>query len=387
MTGPLLNIIVAACLIGVPLAHFLTNCISPITLLGTAAGGALALASIAVSREETAPRGPAPTIELDRAIASDERRRVLVVGAGQLAQTLAEQLETAHDYCVVGFVDDDVAGEPSERWPVLGRREEAVAVAQRLDVDEVIVAYAPTWQQQLVEQLINEHPGIGVQVVPSPYESLLHNGRVRSVGDVALVQLLDRGKRPWDAAKRLVDVVLSATSLLVLAPLLLLVMAIIKLTSRGPAVFAQERIGRHQRPFTLYKLRTMVVNAEARTGPVLSAGLEDPRLTAIGKWMRRLRFDELPQLWNVVRGDMSLVGPRPERACFVERFQQMTPLYAARHSVRPGITGLAQVCGGYRTDARDKLRFDLIYVAHRSMGLDLTILMRTLAIVLSSKGS
>ncbi len=127
----------------------------------------------------------------------------------------------------------------------------------------------------------------------------------------------------------------------------------------------------------------MVSDAESRTGPVLSSGREDSRLTSIGRWLRLFRFDELPQLWNVLRGEMSLVGPRPERPCFVEEFERTIPAYAKRHQVRPGITGLAQVLGGYHTDARDKLRFDLIYVSHQSLWMDLTILFRTVWVVVA----
>ena len=125
----------------------------------------------------------------------------------------------------------------------------------------------------------------------------------------------------------------------------------------------------------------MVTDAETGTGPILARGTLDNRLTSIGKWIRLTRFDEVPQLWNVFRGEMSLVGPRPERPVFVDEFLLQTPAYAQRHQVRPGITGLAQICGGYHTDARDKLRFDLIYVSNYSLWLDLSILIRTILVV------
>src|SRR5579883_549346 len=131
----------------------------------------------------------------------------------------------------------------------------------------------------------------------------------------------------------------------------------------------------------MYKFRTMVPNAEAATGPVLSSGKRDPRLTPLGVWIRAVRVDEIPQLWNVLKGDMSMVGPRPERPCFTEEYDQTIPAYSRRHQVRPGITGLAQVCGGYHTDARDKLRFDLLYISHQSFWLDLWLLLRTVLVV------
>ena len=170
--------------------------------------------------------------------------------------------------------------------------------------------------------------------------------------------------------------------LLCLWPLLALVALLVKRTSPGPIIFAQERIGHHGKPFILFKFRTMRQDAELSTGPVLSPGDADCRLTPVGRALRRFRIDELPQLWNVLRGDMSLVGPRPERPYFVQQFEQIVPTYSHRHLARPGITGLAQVCGDYHTDARDKLRFDLIYVSHQSLWLDISILMRTVMVVL-----
>jgi lipopolysaccharide/colanic/teichoic acid biosynthesis glycosyltransferase len=153
-------------------------------------------------------------------------------------------------------------------------------------------------------------------------------------------------------------------------------------------MFKQERIGLYGTPFWIYKFRTMHEDAEAVTGPVLSEGICDARLTKVGRWLRLLRVDEIPQLWNVLRDEMSLVGPRPERTCFVREFEQSIPTYSRRHQVRPGITGLAQVCGGYHTGAGDKLRFDLIYIAHQSVWYDLAILLRTVLVVIfpRSKG-
>lgn len=306
--------------------------------------------------------------------------RVLIVGAGTVGRTLAECLEADGRHQVVGFVDDTVEMSASGKWQVLGGRNATTAIVQRYRVDEVIVAYAPTWQQLLVEELARKSPEVSVRVAPTSYEAMMQLSSVESVGDIALVRLAD-GAGAREALKRAFDVGASACGLIVLAPLMLVVSAVIKLTSTGPVIFAQERVGRYGRPFTLFKFRTMVHDAEANTGPVLSTGKHDDRLTPVGRWLKLFRIDEIPQLWNVVRGDMSMVGPRPERQYFVEKFQQLVPTYERRHQVRPGITGLAQVCGGYHTDARDKLRFDLIYVSHQSFWLDLLILVRTLLVV------
>jgi lipopolysaccharide/colanic/teichoic acid biosynthesis glycosyltransferase len=177
--------------------------------------------------------------------------------------------------------------------------------------------------------------------------------------------------------KRLLDVALSAVGLLFGGPLALAAALLVRMESRGPLFYAQERCGRDGKRFRLWKLRTMVPKAEAGTGPVWS-GPEDPRCTRIGAVLRRTGIDELPQLWNVLKGEMSLVGPRPERPHFVRHFQQVLPDYAARHRLRPGLTGLAQVNGWRgRTCVRKRLEHDLRYVANWNLGLDLKLIALT----------
>jgi exopolysaccharide biosynthesis polyprenyl glycosylphosphotransferase len=177
--------------------------------------------------------------------------------------------------------------------------------------------------------------------------------------------------------------------LITLAPLLLIVAALIRLTSSGPILYCQERVGLHGRLFRLWKLRTMRVDAEATTGPVW-ARKDDPRVTALGRCLRRTRLDELPQLWNVLRGEMSLTGPRPERPAFVARFAESIPGYLERLEVRPGLTGWAQVMRGYdetEGDVAAKLQYDLEYVRHWSLWLDLLIWIRTIPTVLLGRGA
>lgn len=177
-----------------------------------------------------------------------------------------------------------------------------------------------------------------------------------------------------------------ALSLLVLAsPVLLLCVAIIKFTSKGPALYKQQRVGKEGKLFTILKLRTMRLDAEIATGPVLSWA-KDPRVTAFGNFLRRTHLDEVPQLWNVIRGDMRLVGPRPERPFFVEKFRNDVSYYAKREKVKPGITGLAQVCCGYDASAAEKLEFDLLYIQHRySLTMYFLILLYTAKKVLLAR--
>jgi exopolysaccharide biosynthesis polyprenyl glycosylphosphotransferase len=185
--------------------------------------------------------------------------------------------------------------------------------------------------------------------------------------------------------KRLVDLTVGSLLLLAASPVIAACALAVRATSPGGVLYRQTRVGRDRKPFTLYKLRTMRADAEADSGEVL-AQLEDPRLTSIGALLRRFRLDELPQLLNVLQGTMSLVGPRPERPGFVQRYLKEVPGYAERFSLAPGLTGLAQVNGDYHSSPQNKLRYDLAYMANWTLWLDLSILLRTIKIVLTSRG-
>lgn len=195
--------------------------------------------------------------------------------------------------------------------------------------------------------------------------------------------------RTWRTVlKRALDLAGSAAGLIVLAPVLAVLAAVIRFSSRGRALYRQERLGQGGRVFTMYKYRTMIDDAEAG-GPRWSAGAADPRITRVGRLLRSSHLDELPQLWNVFTGDMSLVGPRPERPCFLPELQRLVPGYLARYRVKPGMTGLAQV--HYRYDAtiadvKRKLRYDRLYVQRMCLGLDMKILVWTFAVVFGRRG-
>lgn len=189
--------------------------------------------------------------------------------------------------------------------------------------------------------------------------------------------------------KRALDILFALPGLLVAAPAIAVLAALVKLTSRGPAFYKQDRVGKDGRVFRMLKLRTMRADAEAQSGPVWSLK-NDPRETRLGRFLRRTHLDELPQLWNVLKGDMGLIGPRPERGFFVRRFVDEIPLYGKRLLVRPGITGWAQVHHRYdqcQEDVIEKLRYDLFYIGHVSFKLDLLILLKTIGVVLSRRGA
>ena len=325
------------------------------------------------------------------ASAVDARRikRVLIVGAGEAGRVLATQLARRADTLVVGFIEDDpqMAGPAADR--ILGGHEDVLRIVDENAVDEVIVAYAPSWQQRVAESLVNGHSHLKVKVVPTLYETMIAKPSFNTVDDVPLIHLHAPAalSYPSRIAKRGFDIFVSLIILLVTLPLCLLVMLGIRLTSPGPTLFRQERVGRDGRLFRCLKFRTMVSDAEAQTGPVLSSGKEDGRVTPFGRFLRKTRVDEIPQFINVLWGHMSVVGPRPERTCFVENFRRDVTAYDERHKVRPGITGLAQVHGYYLTDVHTKLRYDLMYVYNQSLVLDTTILLQTIREMVKGGGS
>ena len=189
--------------------------------------------------------------------------------------------------------------------------------------------------------------------------------------------------------KRLVGFVLSSIMFIIFSPLMLLVAVAIKFDSRGPVLFSQERVGENEEVFTLHKFRSMKANAEEETGPVWASD-DDTRITRVGKLIRKLRIDELPQLWNVLRGDISFVGPRPERSFFVEKLKKVIPYYRQRFTVKPGVTGWAQIKYGYgasEQDALEKLKYDLYYIKNMSIVMDLMVILHTVKIVLLSRGA
>jgi exopolysaccharide biosynthesis polyprenyl glycosylphosphotransferase len=219
-------------------------------------------------------------------------------------------------------------------------------------------------------------------VVPQLFELSIVGAGTQQIDDMLVISikppLLSISQQIY---KRMFDVIVSTMVIIVASPFLLVLFLLIPLTSKGPALYKQERIGLNGNPYWIYKFRSMIQDAEKGTGPVLATD-RDPRITLIGRFIRAVRLDELPQLLNVLKGEMSLVGPRPEREYFINQFKQKIPDYSYRLTVKPGITGLAQVVANYTTPVNDKLRFDLLYVRNYSFWLDLKILLQTIRVVL-----
>ncbi len=264
-------------------------------------------------------------------------------------------------------------------------RSEILAKADEADVIIVSPAIPQAARSDLSSALLERETSI--LLIPTAFEVALTTGTRSLFHDLDGLELSSQGPSPATAVlKRVSDLLLAAAIGIVALPVLAVLAIGIRLDSPGPALFRQERVGRGQRTFTIIKLRTMREDAEAETGPVL-ADRDDPRSTRFGRLLRASRLDELPQLWNVVKGEMSLVGPRPERPAFVAEYLETVPGYRRRFQVRPGLTGLAQVSGGYDASAAEKLRFDLFYCNRQSMLLDLRILIRTLTTILTPSQS
>jgi exopolysaccharide biosynthesis polyprenyl glycosylphosphotransferase len=324
-------------------------------------------------------------VALDR-VFPQPRRRALIVGGGAAASLIADTIRR-HPWTgvdVIGVVGEGDGG-PAD-LPILGSVEDLIGIVESRAVDEVILTPEASWWRDDIAERIPPGWRADLLVWPSPFETMIGRLRFRIVGDLPL---LEARVRPLDGAagllKRTFDAVAAAIALLLLAPGLVLAAALVGVTSPGGVFYRQTRVGRDGRHFQLWKLRTMREGAEVETGAVLATP-DDPRVTSIGRALRGARIDEIPQLWNVLVGDMSLVGPRPERPEFADGFATTVPGYGLRHAARPGLTGLAQISGEYTSEPDIKLRYDLAYLNNWSFFLDLAILLRTLPVILTRRG-
>jgi len=315
--------------------------------------------------------------------------RVALLGRGQLQERIVELLRARPGlgYAVAGEVLR--AGELPEEMPVLGISDALAEVVERHRIDVVMVTSPFHRVHELLPVLeaLGEHQ-VHVCLVPDLEEVFASRLRVRTIGGLAFLELRQVALTGMDRiVKRSFDVVVSSGLLVLGAPLMALLALAVRLGSRGPVLYRQQRVGRDGRIFSILKFRTMHQDAERLTGPVF-AQASDPRRTRFGRWLRAWSLDELPQLYNVVRGDMSLVGPRPERPVFVQEFRHSIPRYFERHKVRSGITGWAQV-NGLRGDTplEERTRYDIHYVENWSLVFDVKILVMTLRSVLSRRNA
>ncbi|HMO47439.1 MAG TPA: TIGR03013 family PEP-CTERM/XrtA system glycosyltransferase [Rubrivivax sp.] len=323
--------------------------------------------------------------------------RVLIVGTGPEALALAQDLKSAHRNGreVVGLypaaVEEDSDGAGQNGLRIFGRHQSISDLVSRYDVQEIIVAVR---EQRgggvpMDELLACRIRGIPVKDLAGHTESARSEVPIDSLKGSWLVYGHGFVQGQWRRMlKRAFDIVSSALLLILLSPLMLLTAIAIKVDSRGPVLYRQERVGLRGRSFMCIKFRSMRVDAEG-DGVARWASKNDPRITRIGTFLRKSRIDELPQLWSVFTGEMSLVGPRPERPAFVEELKEQIPFYEIRHTVKPGITGWAQVryhYGASMDDAKRKHQFDLYYVKNNSLMLDLLVLVETVSVIVFREG-
>ena len=320
--------------------------------------------------------------------------RVLIVGTGPLARKLIEEIEARphYRYLIAGVADDGQAGKDEPfTYPVLGPLEHLDKIADELQADRVVVALAERRGRMPMRQLLDaEARGILVEDGIATYEHFTGKLAIEALSPSFLLFSRAVRKTPRQLAiRRLISGVSAALGLVLVAPLLALIALAIKLDSRGPVFFIHGRAGYRGRPFQLVKFRTMHDQPFTAPDSVWHRD-DDHRITRVGRWLRKLRLDELPQLLNILKGDMDLVGPRPEIMENVKVMAELIPYYSLRHVVRPGLTGWAQVRYGYSVSLEqvtEKMRYDLYYIKHMGFWLDLRILIDTVKIVLFGRGA
>jgi Undecaprenyl-phosphate glucose phosphotransferase len=311
-------------------------------------------------------------------------KRILIAGAGELGRLIADKIIEHRElgYQIVGFVDDRAGGDHLgyRGLPLLGTIDEAAEITARESIDHLYVALPPEQHLRMLELLDStSREMVDVKVVPDLLQVIALRARLEDLDGVPVININDVPLQGFNSAvKRAIDIAISSVALLCFAVPVGIVALLVRMTSRGPVFYRQDRTGLDGKSFSIIKFRSMFDDAERDTGPVWTVP-GDPRVTPLGRFLRRSNLDELPQLWNVLRGDMSIVGPRPERPHFVEQFKHRIPQYMLRHKVKAGLTGWAQV-NGWRgnTPLEKRIEYDLYYIENWSVRLDLKIMWLTL---------
>jgi exopolysaccharide biosynthesis polyprenyl glycosylphosphotransferase len=318
----------------------------------------------------------------------------ILVGGNERAMAIYEEIESLPKSTgnrFIGFVNVNGGDQLLTQVGLqrLGKWHELRQVIDIHAVEEVIIA-VDSGEHEHISRIMNELEGTGVRikVIPDMYDILSGSVKMTSIFGTPLIEVNPEIMPAWQfSLKRIVDIAASALAMIILSPLFLVLAILVKFSSPGPIFFRQERIGKFGRPFQIIKFRSMYIDAE-RHGPQLSSSA-DPRITPIGRWMRKTRMDEIPQFWNVIKGEMSLVGPRPERQHFIDAITAVAPHYRHLHKVRPGITSWGQVKFGYAENVEQmvrRLKYDILYIENMSLAVDLKILAYTVLIILRRDG-
>ena len=323
------------------------------------------------------------------------RSNAVIVGFNSRGLETAKQIIDHNNlgYDIIGFVqavDDKDINQFNSTIPILGEEKQLKDIILSNQVSEVVLALEKLQHNRMMEVITHANGSpVSIKIVPDMYEVISGLARTEQIYGVPLIKVNPNLSTFYNKyLKRVLDLIIAIPCLMIFSPLWLIISIIIKLDSSGPALYKQKRIGENNTTFTIRKFRSMFYDAEKNSGPVWVAD-DDPRITRAGAWLRRFRLDEIPQLVNVIKGQMSIVGPRPERPFFIDKLMQEFPFYYRRHKVRPGITGWSQIKQPYDRDiddVRKKLKFDFYYIENLSFSLDIKILASTLWVMLSGKG-
>lgn len=317
----------------------------------------------------------------------------IIIGGNDKAVNILDEIKKLKQnpgYKFIGYVN--INGNDfklDDKLPYLGKIDRISEIVSTNAIDEVIIALESSEHEKLKDILANlASCNVKIGVIPDAYDLLAGQVQMNSIFGALLLNITPTNMPDWQfSTKRILDVFLSLIAIVLLTPVYLFLAILVKTSSKGPVFFSQERVGIHGKPFKIFKFRTMYVNAE-KDGPQLSSS-NDSRITKIGKFLRKTRLDEFPQFWNVLKGDMSLVGPRPERQFYIDQIAEKDPQYLYLHKVRPGITSWGQVKFGYAENVEqmvERMKYDLLYIRNMSLALDLKIMFYTIAIIFKGAG-
>lgn len=309
---------------------------------------------------------------------------ILVVGAGEMGQKFSKviKLNEYMGYQIIGFLDDDPKRDVINGFKILGKLEDLENVLGSNIIDRVIIALSPP-QEELMEWIIEicEKIGVRAEIIPDYHRYLSSKPHIGMIGDIPLIQVrqvpLDNHSNQF--IKRFLDLIFAITAIVLLSPIMIIIALMVKLSSSGPVIFKQERLGQNRQIFKIYKFRSMTVHDEEKEKYKWTTK-DDTRITKFGMFIRRTSIDEIPQLLNIIKGEMSLIGPRPERLHLAEKFKDEVPKYMVKHHVRPGMTGWAQI-NGFRgnTSIFKRIEYDIYYVENWTLSMDVEIFYRTLS--------
>ena len=322
------------------------------------------------------------------------KKNTLVIGSGEKAINIAKHLLSfSNSHNLLGFINSsekDSFELSKIKLPKLGNVNNLSEIIEEYNANEIVIALEKTNHSLLLDILTKANgSSISLRIIPDMYEVISGLAKTEELYGLPLVDInTEILSVQQKFAKRIIDIIFSFIILLGFSPVWILVSLIIKIESKGPILYRQKRVGQNGKIFIINKFRSMKDEAENTTGPVWAIE-EDPRITKVGKILRKYRIDEIPQFINVLFGDMSVVGPRPERPFFVEKLIKEFPFYYRRHKIRPGITGWAQIKQSYDSslsDVKEKLKYDFFYIENMSLSLDLQIMIRTFIVMISAKG-